>query len=221
MPKQHVAQENECLNDIAARYGLLPEAIWNDSANTALRELRKDPNVLLAGDTLTIPDLRPVQHEAQTGKRYRFRRKGVPVQVTLRLLNGDAPRRDVPYLLEVDGEAISGTTDAQGRVEFWVKPGTVEASLELEGGEPYELRLSRLDPVTEESGVRQRLINLGYLDAEGDEDELDVALIAFKREHCGLEMTPEELLACDDGEHEKLVEADEATRKKLVEVHGS
>lgn len=221
MPQVHVAQEHECLNDIAAHYGLLPEAIWNDPGNADLRALRQDPNVLLAGDVLAIPELREVRHAAQTGKRYRFRRKGVPVQVQFRLLNGSEPRKDARYLLEVDGEALSGTTGPDGDLAFWVMPGSQQATLELEGEERYELKLSRLDPLTEVSGMRQRLVNLGYLDVEGDEDELAVAVIAFKREHCGLEMTPEDLLACDDDEYERVTTVDEPTRTRLLAIHGS
>ncbi|WP_217442613.1 LysM domain-containing protein [Myxococcus sp. CA033] len=221
MPQVHVAQEHECLNDIAARYGLLPEAIWNDPGNAELRELRQDPNVLLAGDVLTIPALQQVRHAAQTGRRYRFRRKGVPVQVQVRLLSGSEPRKDARYLLEVDGEALSGTTGPDGDVTFWVMPGSQQATLELEGEERYELKLSRLDPATEASGVRQRLINLGYLDVEGDEDELAVAVIAFKREHCGLELTPEDLLACDDDAYERVTTVDDRTRTQLIAIHGS
>ncbi|WP_163868636.1 hypothetical protein [Myxococcus eversor] len=221
MPQVHVAQEHECLNDIAAHYGLLPEAIWNDPGNADLRALRQDPNVLLAGDVLAIPELREVRHAAQTGKRYRFRRKGVPVQVQFRLLNGSEPRKDARYLLEVDGEALSGTTGPDGDLAFWVMPGSQQATLELEGEERYALKLSRLDPLTEVSGVRQRLVNLGYLDVEGDEDELAVAVIAFKREHCGLEMTPEDLLACDDDEYERVTTVDEPTRTRLLAIHGS
>jgi hypothetical protein len=36
-PKLHIAEANDCLYKIAAKYGLLPEQVWGDAANAALR----------------------------------------------------------------------------------------------------------------------------------------------------------------------------------------
>jgi hypothetical protein len=127
----------------------------------------------------------------------------------------------VPWLVEVDGEQISGKTDGDGRIEFWAMPDVDAARLEIDDSERYALDLGRLDPPTEDSGARQRLVNLGYLDTDGDEDELDVAIIAFKRDHCGLEMDHEDLLACDDDEYDKATELGDEGRARLLAVHGS
>lgn len=87
--------------------------------------------------------------------------------------------------------------------------------------EDYELSLGELDPVTEEAGVRQRLVNLGYLGSESDPEEVDVSIITFKRLHCDLEMTAEDLLELKEDDYEKLIEVDDDMRKKLIEIHGS
>lgn len=221
MARQHVVQPSECLNSIGARYGFSPQTLWEHGDNADLRERRKDPNVLLAGDVVAIPDLTLRHHAADTGKRHRYRRKAVPVRVSMKLVNGEEPRAGVPYRLEVDGKLLQGKSDDDGTVEFWIQPGTETATLRISAEETYDLHAGRLDPATEESGVRHRLVNLGYLDADADDDELDVAIIAFKRDHCGLEITPEELLEYEDDEYQKAVLMDDATREKLVSLHGS
>ena len=56
MPTKHTVQEGECVSSIAHDYGLLPNTVWEYEENRTLRELRKNPNVLLPGDVLVIPD---------------------------------------------------------------------------------------------------------------------------------------------------------------------
>jgi hypothetical protein len=53
----HVVAPGECLASIAEHYGFAdPAVIYNHPENAALRRERPDPNVLLAGDVVAIPD---------------------------------------------------------------------------------------------------------------------------------------------------------------------
>ena len=57
MAVTHVVAQGEYLSLIAARFGFRdPRVIWNHPDNAALRERRKNPNVLFPGDVLTIPE---------------------------------------------------------------------------------------------------------------------------------------------------------------------
>ena len=80
------------------------------------------------------------------------------------------------------------------------------------GEERYELQLGHINPSRDDDGVEQRLTNLGYIwlpaevtDAEARREVRRQALLSFQRKE-GLN---------ESGE------ADEATRRRLEEVHGS
>jgi len=124
----------------------------------------------------------------------------------------DEPRANVAYKLEVEGQVFTGTTDGDGRLEHDIPPDAARGQLILEPDTPNEsifpLNLGHLDPVSELSGVKQRLANLSYGCGDCDDEEtpqLAEALRAFQAKH-GLSINGE---------------ADDATRNKLKEVHGA
>src|SRR5262245_42749248 len=68
-------EQGDCIASIAARFGYLWQTIWNAPANAEIKRIRKDPNVLLPGDRVVLPD-KLLRHEAcDTEKRHRFVRK--------------------------------------------------------------------------------------------------------------------------------------------------
>lgn len=165
MPLRHVVEEGEGLSKIAEQYGLSPVTIWDDPGNASLRELRDDPNVLLPGDALVIPDKRLGVVPCATGRRHRFRRIGVPALYELRLLDAeDAPRAGLPYTLTVKDIVKEGTTDDTGMVRQWLPCATRTARLTVGSGEDaeaYELDFA-LRPLLDVRGAQQRLRNLGF-----------------------------------------------------------
>jgi N-acetylmuramoyl-L-alanine amidase len=169
VPLRHVVEVGEGLSRIAEQYGLSPVTIWDDPGNASLREVRADPNVLLPGDALVIPDKRPGVAVCATGKRHRFRRVGVPALYELRLLDDqDAPRAGLPYKLTVGDVVKEGTTDDAGMVRQWLPCATRAARLTVGSGqdaEEYELEFT-LRPVLDLQGAQQRLRNLGFGDSE-------------------------------------------------------
>ena len=188
--RTYTVKEGDGISSIAFRFGLFPESVWDDPKNRNLKERRKDPNVLFPGDVVYVRDKELKEVEGTTEQRHRFRRKGVPEVLRLRFLDeGGEPRADIPYVLDVDGTLLDGTTDADGVLACRVPPNARHGSLTLGSGEEQEvldLRLGHLDPVTEITGVQGRLDNLGY-DC-GDElgelgDETRRALCRFQTDH--------------------------------------
>ena len=200
-------REGDCIASIAERFGLLPETVWNDPANSELKALRKDPNVLMPGDEVFVRRKEMKEVPVATGKRHRFRRKGYPHKFTLELFdNDDEPLAGLSYILEIDGDTFSGEIDGEGKIEVWVPIDARRGTLTIENGDEYELQFGYLDPVTEEAGVRDRLKNLGYLSSvKASDDDYRAAIRMFQREY----------------DLEDTGEMDKATQDKLLEVHGT
>lgn len=212
MPEEHKVRQGDCLSSIAARYGHRPETIWDDSANSELKRLRKDPEVLFPGDVLVIPDLRRREESGATDQRHRFRRKGVVTKLKLQLLDEEhEPRADVAYSLNIDGDIRSDRTDGEGFIEEVIPPGAERVALRVGEGddaEEYELHLGNIDPVEEDSGVQQRLKNLGYDCGRSDgqfDDDTRSMVRAFQKQQ----------------KLDETGDADDKTRSKLKQVHGS
>jgi N-acetylmuramoyl-L-alanine amidase len=166
MPVRHVVVQGDGISKIAEQYGLNPVSIWDLPENSELRRERPDPNVLLPGDVLVIPDKQPGAVFCATGKRHRFRRLCVPALFELRLLaEDDSPRAALPYTLWVDGVAKTGVTDGMGVLRQFVPCSARHGLLrigEVDGAEEYEVEFGLLNPASDMRGVQQRLRNLGF-----------------------------------------------------------
>jgi len=211
LSEKHVVKQGECFISIAASKGFSWQTLWNDIGNKALKDLRKDPHVILPGDEILIPEKKLREETGNTDQRHTFQRIGLPPKMRIVLLDDNQdPRVDLPYILEVDGETFSGTTDGGGVVEHRISPRASTGNLRVgpEYVERYTLRLGHLDPHDEVVGVQKRLKNLGYECGEFDGEagpKTKAALRAFQK-RCGIEETGI---------------IDETTRQKLRQLHQS
>ena len=212
MAEDYDTKQGDCISSIAYEHGFFWETLWNHAANSGLKQKRKDPNVLMEGDVVHIPDLSLKEELSATEKRHKFKLKGVPAKLRLRLLDkNQSPRANLAYLLKIDGDSFQGKTDPDGRIEHGIPPNAQRATLTIKvdgRDEKYDLGLGHVDPVTEPSGVQQRLLNLGYDCRPGD-------MLTSDRTKSALKMFQKRARLPETGE------ADDTTRQKLKDAHGS
>ena len=205
----HVAEQGDCISGIAANYGFFPDTIWNHPENADLKSARKDPNILLPGDSVFIPDKKEKTESVATEKLHKFKRKGVPEYLSLCFMANGVPRKGEKYTLNIDGKLSSGKLDGKGCCSAPIPPGAQGGTITVgdpEAGDVYKLDLGHMDPIDTDSGVAGRLRNLGYACSENpDADELANAVRDFQAD---------EKLSQKNG-------LDDATRERLKKVHGS
>ena len=206
----YTIRAGDCLSQIAAERGFDWRTIWNHGDNAELKQLRKDPNVLLPGDVVVIPDKAVREEPRPTDQRHRFVLKGQRTYLRLRLLRHGRPRPGLRYVLHLDGQLLSGATDGDGRIVREIPATARQAELTLgDGEESYVLLLGDLDPLDTTPGTCKRLQNLGYGCGAGerpDETRMKPAVRGFQRRF-------HPPLAVDGIAGPK-------TRSKLEEVHG-
>jgi hypothetical protein len=208
MPKTHIVQRGEGMSAIAYRHGFFWETLWDLPENAELRARRSDPEFLVPGDAVYIPDLDATPRSCSTGQSHQFKRKGVPAWVRVRLLDGDQPMANVPWVVETENERREGTTDGDGWLRTYVSPDSRRVKVTLpRTGDVMNLEVGTIAPHDTVEGVQRRLANLGLYTGEVDGahgEPFSDAVRAFQRAH-GLPETGE---------------ADAATREKVRDVHG-
>ena len=243
MPEDYTVQVGDCISSIAFERGFFWETIWNHPKNAELKQKRQDPNILKEGDIVHIPDKELKEESCATDQKHKFKIKGVPAKLKLRLMEpprdekqpeedaaaedeshlddpvykpqevNDEPVKNTPYKIEIDGKVVQeGNTDGEGKVEIPLPPNAKSGRIVLRPGTEDErvipLNLGGMDPISEISGIRKRLYNLGFpCQPTGDDagDDLTIAIRQFQ-DNNGLKVTGK---------------IDQQLKDKLKQLHGS
>ena len=200
-----IVAPGEHVESLAAAHGVTAEAIWDHPDNAALREAGRSPNVLHPGDVVTLPAPRARGIRVTAGQTAAFRAHIRRIETRIRLLEGNDPVANEPFVVRSLATQLDGTTDADGWVTFRAPATARFAEIDLPRlGRSVALALGGLDPVEEPSGVRQRLDLLGFYRGALDgilDATVRRALAAFQ-ERESLPVTGEP----DDGTRARLVE---------------
>jgi LysM domain len=195
--------QGDCFYSIAATYGFPWKVLWNHPDNAALKQKRKDPNVLLPGDVVMVPEKQQKEVSCATDANHPFQLNAMPAKLVLQMLDRNhKPRKGLKYSVSIDGEVHTGTTDGQGKIDQLIRPDAKKASLVLQDGqdvEKYEVSLGHVNPIDDKTGGQQRLENLGL---KGMSPK--IALLWFQKKN-GLQQSGE---------------LDSQTLTKLKSVHG-
>jgi hypothetical protein len=177
--RKHRARPGDCFCTIAENHGHFWQTLWDLPGNAALRDERRNPNLLVEGDVVIVPELRPKTVTLATGASHRFKRHGVPSFVRVRCELFGAPSANQPFVAEAHGTRFAGTTDGDGVAVVPVAPDVRELRLVIGAGDAQQtlvLDVGGIGPIDTDGGVRARLANLGFA-----HDRLGDAVAAFRR----------------------------------------
>ncbi len=210
MPEDYKVAPGDCMSSIAYAHGFFWKTLWNLGENAALKSQRKNPNVLMTGDLVHLPDLTVKQEPGATEKRHKFMLKGVPEKLRMRLLDvNHKPRHNLDYVIVIDGDSRRGKTDGNGELIESIPPDAKAGKIMLgkKLSEVIKLNLGHLDPISEISGIKARLANLGFYRGaiDGNLDDAGKRGIRSFQTKQGLPVTGD---------------ADDATQQKLLKMHG-
>lgn len=209
---RYVVRAGDCTASIGRQFGLPWKTIWDHPANAELKRLREDPGVLQPGDVVEVPERQRRYEQARTGTSARFVLTLPPVELRLRLQASGVARSGKDYVLELeDGSLREGKTDGDGCVIEQVPASARRVTVRMEipgmGKEEYVVKLGHLDPISDVRGLQQRLTNVGFqCSVTGELDGDTGHALALFQEQEGLEVSGA---------------PDDATRSRLLEVHGA
>jgi len=165
----HTVVQGEHIPGIAAQHGFRDfRAIWDHPRNAALKQERKNPNVLFPGDEVFIPDKELREEPRPTDARHRFVTALQGLQLRVKVID----LRDKPVERTAFFRLGNGTTNLTAPTaqvyEIDIPPGEKRATLGFpatgtERARPDILmEVGSLDPEDKLPGQQERLNNLGY-----------------------------------------------------------
>jgi len=162
---EYKVKKGECLAKIASDFGFADfRVIYNHPANAEFKKKRPNPFVIKAGDKISIPDKpAPKIYLCETGKEHTFIMERPATFLSIYVRDGHKPLSNKDYILSAHDFRATGQTDANGLVNQPVPARATSAELYFPDSDiTFDLRIGDLDPLTEVSGLLQRLENLGF-----------------------------------------------------------
>jgi putative peptidoglycan binding protein len=215
MADYYTVQQGDHLSKIAKDNGFTDyTVIWDHPENADLKSQRQNPNVLLPGDELFIPDMEQRQEGGATDKRHTFtvNKKTLKLRLVLEDIY-EKPIAGAQCALLVDGQTYQLSTDGNGKLEQDIPLDAKEGVLTIRGNQtPFAndiipIKIGHLDPIDEISGQIARLNNLGYFAGKLDGSDTGALSSAIQE------------FQCDNG---LAVDGDcgPKTQSKLKQIHG-
>jgi hypothetical protein len=204
---RHKVKAGECLSSIAKHYHFRNwRTIYDHPDNEAFRKKRPNPNMIVRGDIIIIPEKKVKEESGATEKRNVFKIKAPKTILRIALQSREwQPLQIQKYSLTIDQKNYAVEKDGQGKdgIEEVIPADAGEGELTVWFEEPgrvrryrWHLQIGHLDPVSELTGVQARLRNLGVPGPDAvtpggeGEAEFKVQLKTFQK-RAGLEPSGE------------------------------
>jgi hypothetical protein len=168
--RPYIVRQGDYLAKLADKMGFDADEVWSHAKNQGLKDAGRTPDMLCPGDVLHVPEgSRPQRVSLGGDNPY----AGVirTVHIAVRFQDEGRPLANEAYLLAGVGEIVEGTTKDDGLVECDVPTTCAQVQVSFPAkGLTYFLKVGHLDPPETESGLAQRLQNLGcYAEPESDD----------------------------------------------------
>jgi hypothetical protein len=164
------------------------KVIYEHKENAAFKRLRPNPDILMPGDQVFIPDKDTRGTTANTDKAHRYVLKAQKIMLIVTIRRYGKPFTHQKFVLEIGHKKIRGHTGADGLINTEIPIGAPQGTLTFPGPPLYkrEISLGFLNPITTVSGRQMRLNNLGFFcgPANGVETvAYKAALAAFQKKY--------------------------------------
>lgn len=163
----YIIRTGDHLALIAHKMGFDLATVWEDPKNADLKKLRGSPNILCVGDVLYVPEQRVKNWlPVNVGATNKFVGTVPTVPLSVIFSKGGKPIANAECILRGLPSATPLSTDGDGKLVTKVPVTMQVVVIEIPSVHMVRtLRIGHLDPITEPSGVAQRLANLGYVSA--------------------------------------------------------
>lgn len=207
----YTVRQGDHMSKIALLYGFRDyQIIWDHPENADLKASR-NPNVLFPGDIVFVPEKEQRTVGATTGKVHKFVVVTPPLR--LRIVIRDFDNKlliNTGCVLKIEGKDYDLQTDGAGMIDVDIPASAETGTLSLPDLDmELPLRIGYLDPESENSGWRGRLVNLGYHAGPTGDDAVDELRLHYAVEEFQ-----------SDYQLKITGEIDDSTKAKLREVHG-
>ena len=156
----YVVKQGDHVDKLAFAYGFDADAVWNDGKNAELKSKRKSPSELFPGDVLQFPRAKKDGQPIPKGTSNAYTVTVPKKKLTLTLK--DERVQNAKYEVRGLGAPLEGST-SNGAFEIDVPVFVREIVIAFDDVPLlYNVRIGDLDPISEASGVRQRLEHLGF-----------------------------------------------------------
>ena len=166
MAEYYVVESWDSVLSIAASRGLPWKKVWNDGINSELKQKRPDPDILMKGDEVHVPDQEVKDESGGTDAQHKFKKavehakcvivlrriptkKGGVENATTDLWNyqdanpappDDEAAANVPYHFYADGVLVDqGNTDGNGKLTVKLSPTAKDGRVIFNRGTKQEV----------------------------------------------------------------------------------
>jgi N-acetylmuramoyl-L-alanine amidase len=212
MGKTETVRVGDCVSRLAAVNQFRRwQTVYDHPDNRPLRESRGNPNQLVPGDVVAIPEKQEKVLHLQTGREHLLMVRAQKTRLRIKY----AGTHPAQYELRIGTKTMRGSVPADGVIDENISP--TEAGGELvvtpigvAGSTPgrWSLRIGSMQPIDSLVGVQQRLNNLALFAGEEDgrmSEATMEAIKTFKRMQ---------------GVPDPTGELDDATRLSILAEHG-